>query len=713
MIRSLLTSIVLAASLHASAIDLTFYVQHAICGADTGGIYMSITNGVAPFSISWSDGSTGTMLNGVPPGIYSVTVVDANGDSATEDVEVLELNELFPTFGGEAYSCTGGCDGNFYQYVELPWSTYTITFDPPGPVGNANPNGIYFSELCTGVEYTATITADNGCTGTIGPITVSGPFQPQLLSTTVTPSCPNGSTGSVTLVFDQVSMVYITGPDSINAPSITNPYTVSNLAPGVYTGMAWGDLGNPGGGTSCYLSFAFEIPVTTEPCGTISGTVYADVDGDCLQDQGEPGIPYQVLQVQPGDHYILADAMGNFNTELPFGSYFMNASNPDYDVICPTFPAPFDLNGPSPSAIINVAMDPIADPDLSSFVSMGVHVPGFDPNYYVSVNNAGPYTFNNVVLDLYFDPMMIPVFSSGSPDLVGPGHYQWTIDEVGPYTNIGFNLIFTVPANASLIGTQVTATSTVVPANPDGDPSNDSYSTTRTIVGSFDPNDKQVQTSSQLADGFYFIDVDEWVDYTIRFQNTGTAPAINVVLIDTIPIELDLASLEILGGSHSFTPSIDPGRVLRFEFPGIMLPDSTSDFAGSQGFVSFRLKPVEEIDTLLEEIISNEADIYFDFNEPIRTNAAVLMITITVGQEENEMALIGVFPNPAQEMVEMRLDGGSWMLEVIGIDGRVIQTVSDAADRHVLDISQMAPGHYTIRALNASGAMGHAKFIKQ
>ena len=71
-----------------------------------------------------------------------------------------------------------------------------------------------------------------------------------------------------------------------------------------------------------------------------------------------------------------------------------------------------------------------------------------------------------------------------------------------------------------------------------------------TVVGSYDPNDKVASTSSGSSSTLYFIDEDEWIDYTIRFQNTGTAEAIDVVVTDTLPAEFDMSSFEQGAASH-------------------------------------------------------------------------------------------------------------------------------------------------------------------
>src|SRR5690606_34681493 len=109
------------------------------------------------------------------------------------------------------------------------------------------------------------------------------------------------------------------------------------------------------------------------------------------------------------------------------------------------------------------------------------------------------------------------------------------------------------------------------------DPTNDSYTITGTIIGAYDPNDKLAMTSSRLSETIWFLDRDDHVDYTIRFQNTGNAEAIDVYVTDTISALHDLSSLKILGASHDFEASLLRDRVLRFDFRDIWLPDSNAN----------------------------------------------------------------------------------------------------------------------------------------
>jgi hypothetical protein len=200
------------------------------------------------------------------------------------------------------------------------------------------------------------------------------------------------------------------------------------------------------------------------------------------------------------------------------------------------------------------------------------------------------------------------------------------------------------------------------------------------------------------------------VDYTIRFQNTGTAEAVNVYLLDTIAADFDLGSLQILGASHAFEASIKPGRVLRFDFPNIMLPDSTADLEGSQGFASFRLRTdgIPEMGTMLV----NAADIFFDFNDPIRTNDAELLVDVSVGLTEGTNNALLTYPNPVVDQLRLALPDGIWKAELVATDGRVTMRSAGLVNGSQMDLGAMVAGSYVIQLINNEGAQLHARVVK-
>jgi uncharacterized repeat protein (TIGR01451 family) len=141
------------------------------------------------------------------------------------------------------------------------------------------------------------------------------------------------------------------------------------------------------------------------------------------------------------------------------------------------------------------------------------------------------------------------------------------------------------------------------------------------ITDSFDPNDKLVLPAGVTAE--HYTAFGQELEYTVRFQNTGNDYAYRVVVVDTLSDQLDMSTLRVVGASHPyrFTVSGKGRPVLTWTFNDINLPDSTRDQVGSNGFVKFTISPIAGLSegTRLE----NFADIFFDFNPPVRTNTTL------------------------------------------------------------------------------------------
>jgi len=134
----------------------------------------------------------------------------------------------------------------------------------------------------------------------------------------------------------------------------------------------------------------------------------------------------------------------------------------------------------------------------------------------------------------------------------------------------------------------------------------------------YDPNDK-TELNGYTENGF-ILPGDE-LDYQIRFQNTGTDTAYNVLLVDQISPLLDMASFEMIACSHPCQTMIDDQRNLHIIFDDIYLADSVVNEPASHGFFRYRINAAEDI--VAGDIIENTADIYFDFNPAIVTNTTV------------------------------------------------------------------------------------------
>ncbi len=170
-------------------------------------------------------------------------------------------------------------------------------------------------------------------------------------------------------------------------------------------------------------------------------------------------------------------------------------------------------------------------------------------------------------------------------------------------------------------------------------------------IGSYDPNDKTVYPEGYGEENL--VKNNQTLDYKIRFQNTGTDTAFLVVVVDTLSELLDITTLKRTAASHPYTLSVED-RALKFRFENILLPDSTTNEVASHGFISFKVDMIADLAD--DSLIENNADIYFDFNDPIRTNTETLKIgsdfieDITLNTEDKNIELLdlNLSPNPTR-----------------------------------------------------------------
>ena len=141
----------------------------------------------------------------------------------------------------------------------------------------------------------------------------------------------------------------------------------------------------------------------------------------------------------------------------------------------------------------------------------------------------------------------------------------------------------------------------------------------RESVNSFDPNIKVAQPKGITA--AHYITPETDLDYQITFQNLGTAPALDVIILDTLSQLLDTATLRVGVSSHDYNWELLSGNILKFTFEDINLLHASLDSTQSIGFVKYHI--AQKNGNTAGTVIENSAGIYFDFNAPVITNTVV------------------------------------------------------------------------------------------
>ena len=717
--RTLLLAFLFAPLSAWSVLTVTVEVSHQTCSYGNGGVQAAVSGGTPPYTYLWNTGATDSYLSGVPVGTYSVTVTDALSDQAFAQGEVLSLPYDLVGIISSIPWCVSPRNAFEDPNVSGTSNTWTVNGWPTTLSGGGY---IQFDANPFDAFYSYPVDDGNGCTGTVTGI--NGPQitdWPGLMITGVEPSCDNADIGAIHVLAaadpapsqpfgPYVNIVRLDGPPVYQTYEVT-PTELSvdftELPPGEYAIHWW--LGataeelDPG--VCSYDSLFVTVPNLGSTCGSVSGRSYFDLDGDCVQDAEEVGVPYSPLLIQPGNEVVLTDAFGNFQFPLVNGSYTLEQTDPTLVPICPaTQPIPITVN--TDNTYLELANGSTEPLDLAVGIAGSVFRPGFISTYHVWVGNASPAPSGPVTLTLQLDPTLIYLSAWGAPTVAG-STLTWNLPAFTSFQGQNLYVSVQVPVGTPL-GTVLSSTAVVSNSLPDAVAFNDVDVAEDVVVGSYDPNDKRAETSTRTSASVFFINEDDWIDYTIRFQNTGTFPAEFVVITDTIAPELDLLSFEQGVASHPFTVSFKPGRVVEWRFDDIQLPDSTSDEPGSHGLVKFRMRPV--LPLLPGTVLENVANICFDFNEPVITEPSVLTAEFSTGINTVSVEGLQVFPNPAHDRVLLIVPQSSDRSFALHTpDGRVVEVdARPLAQGLELDIAALPPGLYTVRT-----AQGSARFVKQ
>ena len=236
--------------------------------------------------------------------------------------------------------------------------------------------------------------------------------------------------------------------------------------------------------------------------------------------------------------------------------------------------------------------------------------PGFNALYNVIIQNNGTETLSGD-FNLEFEQEKIRYLGTVSEG----GLINTSFESLKPFESREFIFEFEVlPPPTVNIDDELTFKGIISPVSADETPDDNQFLFKQTVTGSYDPNDILVLEGEKIT----LDESRDYLNYIIRFQNTGTASAIDVKIKHDLDKNLDWGTFTPISSSHSNRIIVKDERYIEFDFENINLPDSTSNEKESHGYVAFRIKPKPAIS--IGEIIKAKASIFFDFNLPVITN---------------------------------------------------------------------------------------------
>jgi hypothetical protein len=439
-----------------------------------------------------------------------------------------------------------------------------------------------------------------------------------------------------------------------------------------------------------------EVPLLLDGCARAEGQVVNSLDFACTTPADDLPMPYQSVMALPSTNAGVSDLAGRYSIYVPPGSSTLHHDPQDVwtgnrcgDGTTITLPA---AGSEAVVDMIDTVRIPVHDLAITSALS-STWVIGTAGYLTVNVYNQGDLPMG-VTLRVHLGSPEVVLETAGEPEFEGQSGDTLLFDlgDLSPGGSVQRTYSFSIPVNTDLIGESPGYHLAVEPGPTETDLADNSWAGSPTILGAYDPNDKQVSPAGER-----FTDLTDPAErrftYTVRFQNTGNYPATRVLITDTLHPLLNAGSLQLLTATHGVEAFVY-NRVLYLDHQGIMLPDSASDPEGSQGQVTFQFDAVPE--ATIGDAILNTANIFFDQNPPIITNTVRNLYGIN--------STTGVLEQVSTVQLLVRSDGAGGLFYTVDLAGSVPQrvVVQDVRGAVVVELGARTSGHLPAGTL-ASG----------
>lgn len=336
--------------------SINLSVNNVSCnGAADGSITANVSGGGGNYTYEWSNGANSATISDLAPGVYSITVTDDNGCTASESATIVEPSALAVSASGIDETCIGSNDGSATASPLGGTPPYSYAWSNGGTTAT-------IENLAPGT-YTATVTDDNGCTAVSNEV---------LIGSNGISSCSAMVTSSYNEGVDISTFGGSDGEATASANGGTLPYsyqwsngqtgaTASNLSAGTYSVTITDQ-------NDCTCTAEVEL---NDP-SKIGDFVWEDTNKNGIQDNGENGIGGVIINLS-GSTDSGINVMRS-TTSNPDGSYAFDGLLPGtYNL---SFETPSGYRVTSQDVGIDETVDSDVDPatGMTEDISLGLSV---------------------------------------------------------------------------------------------------------------------------------------------------------------------------------------------------------------------------------------------------------------------------------------------------------------------------------------------------
>jgi hypothetical protein len=484
-------------------------------------------------------------------------------------------------------------------------------------------------------------------------------------------------------------------------------FTINAVAGQYYIMMVTNFSNQPG-----YIRITETSGATTGEidCTGMRFNAFLDSNGNGAMDTGELGFPLGQFSYEMNNDSNIHNITALSGT---FSIYDINPLN-TYDVsfnIDSAYAANYSLSPASYSNISVVAGVGMQDYYFPITISQAYNdlavsiIPsqapraGFNYSNTVMYTNMGSQTAAAGTVSFIKDPAVSFNGISEPGAIINATGFTFNFTNLLPFESRMIAVNMHVPPIPTVqIGDLLTNSADIIPLAGDLVPENNSSVSSQAVVASYDPNDKMESRGGRIL--ITDFTNQDYLYYTVRFENIGSAAAINIMLADVLDNRLNPETLRMVSSSHDYI--LDRvGNQLTWKFDDILLPATSQNPTASHGYVHFKVKPNPGY--AIGDVIPNTASIFFDFNPAI-----VSQLSTNEFSESNFI----VYPNPARDALTVAMTGGESISSIAIYDmlGKNIFTkkVQTGSASESVDISGISSGIYFLEV-----ECGTAKTVKK
>ena len=434
---------------------------------------------------------------------------------------------------------------------------------------------------------------------------------------------------------------------------------------------------------------------------SLGGIIYWDRNNNNQQDSIDTGIPDMKISATKA-HGLTTSTFSDVN-----GHFHLPSDTGTYQLLLTSLSECWKTDHENPMSIIiaEAETDSIVIPfyiegdhhKVFASLTQGVARCNQEVVFTFKLNNDGCKILNGLA-SIILDPIIDEFVPLGTiPHEVNGHHISFRADSLLPGESRVFKIRVTFPG-PEFVGFTLRQRIIYLYELADGTVKNLEYgnSFVQVVRCAYDPNDKLATPDRSTEFGDAYIE-EENLYYTIRFQNTGNDTAFMVRLEDTLSPLLDLASFRVIDASHPNRVMLNEDlRLLIVHFENILLPDSTTNLAASQGHFAFTIRPYGGLSDYSS--IYNDAGIYFDLNPVVLTNTTELIYLsdlsiLETGTHQVDNSSANLHPNPSSGIFYFDPVLNPVDIEVYDLFGRRIKFKHST---NYIDLSRQPDGMYYI-----------------